>query len=73
MKKHPWTPTTERPKRTGIYEVLFQKGEYTKRFYTGLMKPAWIPIGSKSCMEDIEQPTHWRFCEDLYVERENGN
>lgn len=69
MKEEPWISTKERPKWTGTYEVLFQKGKSVKRFYTGLMKPAWIPIGSKECMEDIPQPTHWRFCEESYLER----
>jgi len=65
-----WMPFNDRPPWTGIYEVLFQKGKAYKRFYTGLDKPAFIPIGSKQCMsERVEQPTHWRFCDESYRER----
>jgi hypothetical protein len=64
FREKEWYPTSEPPQWTGIYEVKFQKGRVHKRFYTGLPKSSWLPIGSKECVEDIEQPTHWRFLDD---------
>lgn len=56
-----WIKISERPPWTGTYQVKYQRG-VCYRFYTGLEKPAWIPIGlTESVMEHDEQPTHWRF------------
>jgi hypothetical protein len=64
FREEDWYPACDPPKWTGVYEVKFQKGRGEKRFYAGFPKQAWLPIGSKECMEDIEQPTHWRFLDD---------
>lgn len=62
-----WKKTCERPKYTGIYEVMFQKGKPFKMFYTGLSKTSWVPLGYKDCVDEYPgQPTHWRYCEESY-------
>lgn len=73
VHKEDWIRIKERPPWTGIYEVMFQKGNPSKRFYTGLAKPAYLPIGSKRCQEDVQQPTQWRFCDESYVKFFSNN
>ena len=67
LNNEEWEKVCNRPKYTGIYEVMFQKGTPVKMFYSGLTKMAWVPLNYKDCVDEYNrQPTHWKWCEESY-------